>query len=76
MLLHVGADDPTIPTDHVKAIDTALQNTGIDYEQHVYDNAGHAFACDARPHMYRPDPADTAWARTHTFLDRHLPSGS
>ncbi|QKG18801.1 dienelactone hydrolase family protein [Actinomadura verrucosospora] len=74
MLLHVGADDPTIPTDHVKAIDTALQNTGTDYEQHVYDNAGHAFACDARPHMYRPDPAETAWTRTHAFLDRHLPA--
>ncbi|MBO2457596.1 dienelactone hydrolase family protein [Actinomadura violacea] len=76
MLLHVGADDPTIPADQVKAIDAVLQNAGTDHEQHVYDDAGHAFACDARPHMYRPGPADTAWTRTHAFLDRHLPARS
>ncbi|MEU6754306.1 dienelactone hydrolase family protein [Spirillospora sp. NPDC046719] len=74
MLLHVGADDPTIPADQVKAIDAALRDAGADFEQHVYEDAGHAFACDARPHMYRSGPAETAWARTHAFLDRHLPS--
>ncbi|MDL4816520.1 dienelactone hydrolase family protein [Actinomadura opuntiae] len=74
MLLHVGAEDPTIPADQVKAIDAALQDAGVDFDQHVYDDAGHAFACDARPHMYRPAAAEAAWERTHAFLDRHLPS--
>ncbi|NRQ32174.1 dienelactone hydrolase family protein [Nonomuraea sp. NN258] len=74
MLLHVGADDPTIPADQVEAIEAALTAAGIQFEQHVYVAAGHAFACDARPHMYRPDPAATAWQRTWDFLDKHLPA--
>ncbi|HEU5032817.1 MAG TPA: dienelactone hydrolase family protein [Spirillospora sp.] len=76
MLLHVGAEDPTIPADQVKAIDAALRDADVDFEQHVYEDAGHAFACDARPHMYRSGAAETAWERTHAFLDRHLPSAT
>ncbi|KAB2389921.1 dienelactone hydrolase family protein [Actinomadura montaniterrae] len=76
MLLHVGAEDPTIPADQVKAIDAALQDAGADFDQHVYEDAGHAFACDARPHMHRSGAAETAWERTHAFLDRHLPSAA
>ncbi|MFG1609780.1 dienelactone hydrolase family protein [Actinoplanes sp. NPDC049265] len=74
ILLHVGADDPTIPGDQVKAIDTALTRARVDLESHVYAGAGHAFACDARPHLYRPQPARTAWQRTYEFLERHLPA--
>jgi carboxymethylenebutenolidase len=72
MLLHVGAEDPTIPAEQVTAIDETLRKAGVDFEQHVYDGAGHAFACDARPHMYKAGPAAEAWSRTHDFLDRHL----
>ncbi|POM24348.1 Carboxymethylenebutenolidase [Actinomadura rubteroloni] len=72
LLLHVGADDPTIPAEHVQAIDAALDKAGVDYEQHVYASAGHAFACDARPAMYRADAAATAWDRTHAFLAERL----
>ncbi|MEV4049816.1 dienelactone hydrolase family protein [Amycolatopsis sp. NPDC049688] len=74
LLLHVGADDPTIPEAHVAAIDSALAESGVDFAQHVYDGAGHAFACDARPHMYSADAAETAWARTYSFLEDHLPA--
>ncbi|REE95661.1 dienelactone hydrolase family protein [Thermomonospora umbrina] len=73
LLLHVGEEDPTIPADQVAAIDEALGDAGVDFEQHVYPGAGHAFACDARPHMFRLRAAETAWERTHAFLDRHLP---
>ncbi|GAA2636309.1 dienelactone hydrolase family protein [Actinomadura fulvescens] len=72
MLLHVGAEDPTIPAEQIAAIEAALRDAGADFEQHVYEGAGHAFACDARPHMYRTGPAAEAWGRTHAFLDRHL----
>ncbi|MFI6816028.1 dienelactone hydrolase family protein [Nonomuraea sp. NPDC050328] len=74
LLLHVGADDPTIPADQVEAIESALIEVGADFEQHVYFEAGHAFACDARPHMYRAGPAASAWERTWAFLDKHLPA--
>ncbi|MCP2338964.1 dienelactone hydrolase family protein [Actinomadura rupiterrae] len=72
VLLHVGADDPTIPAEQVAAIDSALAGVGIGFEQHVYAEAGHAFACDARPHMYREPAAALAWERTHAFLEKHL----
>ena len=76
VIMHVGADDPTIPASDVSAIDTAMTNSSAEFVQHVYPGAGHAFACDARPHMYRPDAAAAAWARTHEFLDRHVPHAS
>ncbi|MCP2335760.1 dienelactone hydrolase family protein [Actinomadura rupiterrae] len=76
LLLHVGADDPTIPSEQVAAIQDALTAAGADFEQHVYAGAGHAFACDARPHMYREEAADLAWTRTRAFLDRHLPAAA
>ncbi|QFG21311.1 dienelactone hydrolase family protein [Actinomadura sp. WMMB 499] len=72
MLLHVGDRDPTIPAEQIGTIDGALTAAGVDFEQHVYPGAGHAFACDARPQMYSHLNAGTAWKRTYTFLDEHM----
>lgn len=72
LLLHVGADDPTIPPDQVQAIDDALATVDVATHQYVYPDAGHAFACDARPSMYRHAAAELAWRRTHAFLAEHL----
>ncbi|MEV4516313.1 dienelactone hydrolase family protein [Dactylosporangium sp. NPDC049525] len=74
LMLHVGSEDPTIPPAQVEAIDAALAKSGIAYESYLYDAAGHAFACDARPSMYRSGPARLAWERTYSFLDRLLPT--
>ncbi|MFD4603068.1 dienelactone hydrolase family protein [Streptomyces sp. NPDC058464] len=74
MMLHVGSADPTIPAEQVRAIDEALTGARVEFESHVYEGAGHAFACDARPHMYVEDSASTAWQRTYAFLDWHLPA--
>ncbi|MGW1994023.1 dienelactone hydrolase family protein [Embleya sp. NPDC001921] len=74
LLLHVGAEDSTIPAPRVEAIDDALRAAGASFESHVYPDAGHAFACEARPHLYRARAAETAWARTYAFLDRRLPA--
>ncbi|KUN58946.1 ABC transporter permease [Streptomyces canus] len=76
MMLHVGAQDPTIPSDQVAAISEALTAADVHFESYVYEGAGHAFACDARPHMYVEDSAKTAWQRTHAFLDEYLPAAS
>ncbi|MEU9602053.1 dienelactone hydrolase family protein [Streptomyces sp. NPDC048109] len=76
MMLHVGAEDPTIPSDQVAAIEGALTAAGVHFESYIYEGAGHAFACDARPHMYVEDSAKTAWQRTHAFLDEYLPAAS
>ena len=74
VLIHVGADDPTIPADQVRAVDDALSRLPVPATQYVYPGAGHAFACDARPSMYRPGPATQAWERTFAFLDQYLPA--
>jgi carboxymethylenebutenolidase len=76
ILLHVGAADPTIPTEQVAAIEAALAAAGVEYRSHVYPGAGHAFACDARPAMYAPPQAAEAWQRTWAFLDEHLPAAA
>ena len=75
LLLHVGAEDPTIPAAQVEAIAAKLAQEGKRFDQYIYPEAGHAFACDARPQMYRPAAADQAWSRTFEFLERHLPRG-
>lgn len=72
LLIHVGQDDPTIPAAHVHAIDEALTQAGVRFQQHVYPGAGHAFLCDARPAMYRQDAAALAWDRTVAFLQASL----
>jgi carboxymethylenebutenolidase len=74
--LHVGSADPTIPADQVAAIDAALRDAKVHFESHVYEGAGHAFACDARAHMYVQDAARLAWERTYAFLDQHLPGSA
>ena len=71
--LHVGSADPAIPADQVAAIDAALDNADVEFESYSYEGAGHAFACDARPHMYVEDAAGLAWERAYGFLDKHLP---
>ncbi|GAA2924446.1 hypothetical protein GCM10020221_20520 [Streptomyces thioluteus] len=74
MMLHVGAEDHVITADQVQATENALRAAGADFVQHVYENAGHAFASDHRSQEYRPGPAETAWQRTWAFLDRHVPT--
>jgi carboxymethylenebutenolidase len=74
ILVHVGADDPTIPGEQTAATEAALARTDGPATQHVYEGAGHAFACDARPAMYRADAAALAWDRTFAFLAETLPA--
>jgi len=72
LLLHVGAEDASIPRAQVDAIDAALLSAGVDATQHVYPAAGHAFACDARPAMYRAEAATLAWQRSLALLRQRL----
>lgn len=73
LVMHVGGQDPTIPNEQVDAIHAAMRNSGTEFACYVYPDAGHAFACDARPHMYVAQDARIAWDRTYDFLDRFLP---
>ncbi|MFT4068067.1 dienelactone hydrolase family protein [Paraburkholderia sp.] len=72
LLLHVGDSDPVIPREQIDALDAALRQANLTYRQHVYEQAGHAFACDARPAQFRRAAAELAWERTFAFLDEHV----
>ncbi len=72
VLLHTGAEDPSIPPEQVNATEEALRNAAVPFESHVYPGAGHAFACDARPDRFRSEAAGQAWHRTYRFLDEQL----
>jgi carboxymethylenebutenolidase len=73
LLMHVGSEDPTIPVEQIRAVEKALIDSERDYSLHVYQGAGHAFACNARPTTYRVLDADLAWERTFAFLDHAIP---
>jgi carboxymethylenebutenolidase len=68
LLLLYGAEDPTISEQHRAAIDDALRAAGVDFASHVYEGAGHAFFCDARPAAFQPAAALDAWQRVSELL--------
>lgn len=71
VLGHFGMEDGSIPPDTVRRFATVLDSLGVEGSIHLYDGAGHAFANPSGT-RYRPDAAETAWARTLDFLARHL----
>jgi carboxymethylenebutenolidase len=68
MLLIYGAEDPTISAVDREAIEEALQAEGIEHSTQIYEDAGHAFFCDARPELFRAGPSLDAWERMSDFL--------
>jgi carboxymethylenebutenolidase len=65
---HWGKDDTHVPAEMLDAARAYFP----DMDVHVYENAGHAFANDARPNDYVAKAADAAHTRTAEFLKRHL----
>lgn len=66
-----GGVDEGIPVDSVLTFERVLKELGREVEIHIYDGAGHAFANPSGTH-YVPEAAEDAWAKTLTFLARHL----
>ncbi len=66
-MLHFGTEDAGIPLDSVEAIRAAH----ADVEIHIYEGAGHGFACDQRADYH---PAATALARERSMAHfaKHL----
>lgn len=61
LLFLVGEEDPTIPASDLDAIRAAASTHGKDVRIETFPGAGHAFHCDARAHLYRPEAAKRAW---------------
>lgn len=67
-----GANDQGIPVESVRAMEQALNDTGIENEIHIYDTAGHAFFNDTRESTYNADAAADAWARVVEWFGKYL----
>lgn len=62
-----GAHDPAL-IDALPAVRTAMHAAGVDFTDHLYPDAGHAFFNDTNARAYRAQDAADAWARTLSFL--------
>ena len=71
LLLMYGRNDPFIMPG-LPALISAVQEAGLTYELHVYEQAGHAFLNDTRPEMYHAPSAQDAWGQLTRFFARHL----
>lgn len=71
-LCFFGGNDPSIPAADVEAVRARLAQCGPQHEVVVYPAAGHAFANAERSDKFHPEAAADAWARTLSFLGRHL----
>ena len=67
-----GAEDALIPLADVDELRRRSIETGSDVEVVVYPGAGHAFANEARPEVYREAAASDGWRRALAFFAKHL----
>lgn len=68
VLGHFGAEDASIPPEEIRTIDEALGKAGVDHLLVTYPDAGHGFACDARPANFHAEATASAWDLTTAFL--------
>lgn len=71
LLLHYAGNDPNINAG-AAAYEAALKAAGVNYQQHVYEGAEHAFHNDASAARYNAAAATLAWSRTIAFLQATL----
>ena len=70
-----GSEDRGIKVDSVRRFEAALERLGKNYEIHVYEGAGHAFA-NPSGNNFNAEYAGDAWNRTLDFLRDHLAQDS
>ena len=76
VLGHWATDDAYFPIQQVDALEQKLKQANVKFEFYRY-NAKHAFANETLkqstgPIVYDAPSAETAWARTMTFLKKHI----
>lgn len=75
LLGNFGADDQGIPPSMVEAFEKEARAAGKSVDFKIYPGAGHGFASNPDPKVYRPDSARDADARTNAFLAKELKKG-
>src|SRR3989344_806430 len=66
-----GGEDQSIPVDSVKEFETGLKNLKVENEIYIYPKVGHAFANPSNQN-YAPEETKDAWAKSLSFLEKHL----
>lgn len=66
-----GSEDRGVPLGDGRTFDETLYEVGVDYEVHVDEGTGHAFATPSGE-RFRPEDTRGAWAKPLAFLDRTL----
>jgi carboxymethylenebutenolidase len=72
MLGNFGAEDQGISPSMVQTFDGAARAAGKSVDFKIYPGAGHGFASNPDPKVYKPDAAKDADARTDAFLAKYL----
>ncbi len=73
--LFFGGQDPFIPGDRIRQIESRFQELGKDYTLKVYPDAGHGFFCHERSD-YNHLAAEDAWGELTRFFHQHLQGSS
>lgn len=73
ILGHFGTEDDFISVEDAKALESELQQAGVEAAFEFYEGGGHAFANDHnRLGTYDQGHAESAWQKTVDFFKRHL----
>jgi carboxymethylenebutenolidase len=75
LILHYANTDDWCTPAKVNELEASLKQSKSKFELYRYD-AQHAFMNEARPEVYSPEAAKTAWERTLAFLKKTLPAAS
>jgi carboxymethylenebutenolidase len=71
LICHFANKDDSYTPTKVNALEAGLKRSKSEFELYRYD-AQHAFMNEARPEVYDPACAKTAWQRTLKFLKKAL----
>ena len=66
-----GTEDPLIPNEQTKQIETELQQQNIEHQVFRYEGATHGFMCDRRE-SYNADAAQDAWKKVLDLFSQKL----
>jgi dienelactone hydrolase len=76
VLVCIGADDPSIPTDQRIAFEKEMRDGGVDWQMNIYGGVVHSFTNPAADEMGRPDfarydakAAARSWTEMRSFFE-------
>ena len=75
LLGNFGAEDQGIPPASVEAFEKQAKAAGKSVDFKIYAGAGHGFASNPDPKVYKPSAARDADARADAFLAKYLKKG-